>query len=96
MLAVQLFCVAGAVKSAAALKLQTPLLLGGWNTEAPSFKFPYQQLLDPTNGTEYGRIINETRLVLQLDYSQFVVNGSWFGVQSKLVHATVCHITIMY
>ncbi|KAF2093747.1 hypothetical protein NA57DRAFT_80745 [Rhizodiscina lignyota] len=52
----------------------------------PLFKFPPEYLLDTNNATDHGCIVNETRLVLQLDFSPFAVNESWFGIHSRLIY----------
>lgn len=53
---------------------------------AASTDFGYQDLVDPTNGTDvYGAIVNSTRIVLKLDRSRFTENETWPGVDSALV-----------
>lgn len=52
--------------------------------DPPHFEFPYQDILDPTNGTDHGQF-NATRLILKFDWSQFVANRTWTGPYSALV-----------
>lgn len=60
--------------------------------DPPSFELPYEDLLDPTNGTDHGQILNATRLVLKFDWSHFAVNESWVGPHSAMVRSLLPHV----